>query len=75
MKITLILKGILFYTEALLVLVFTGSIDSIFDKSIGLVLILVVLITMLGYICMLIISEEDLKTITLYKYIPFKEDE
>lgn len=68
-KVKLILKGLLLHTTVLFILFFIAAIDSIYDN--GWFIQSIIICTTLIYTCYKLISEEEIKTLTIYKY--FKE--
>lgn len=67
--ITLIIKGILFYSTVILTLIFIMAIDALAEKSMLNMLIYPCLITLLSYTCIKTITGEELEKITFIKYI------
>lgn len=65
--ITRILKGILLYTTILVIMLFIMGIDSIFDNNLVLEWILTIAILLI--LCYKLLSNEDIKILTLDKYI------
>lgn len=66
MKIKLILKGMLLYATAFAVLFLIMGIDSVLDK--GYFIPFFTVCTVLCYTSYRLISEEELETLTFYKY-------
>lgn len=65
--ITRLLKGILLYTTILVIMLFIMGIDSIFDNN--LVLEWILTIAVLLILCYKLLSNEDIRILTLDKYI------
>lgn len=63
----LLLKGILLYTTILVIMLFIMGIDSIFDNNLVLEWILTIAILLI--LCYKLLSNEDIKILTLDKYI------
>lgn len=63
----LLLKGILLYTTILVIMLFIMGIDSIFDNSLVLEWILTIAILLI--LCYKLLSNEDIRILTLDKYI------
>lgn len=65
--IKLTTKGILLYTTILVIMLFIMGIDSIFDNNLVLEWILTIAILLI--LCYKLLSNEDIKILTLDKYI------
>lgn len=63
----LLLKGILLYTTILVIMLFIMGIDSIFDNNLVLEWILTIAILLI--LCYKLLSNEDIRILTLDKYI------
>lgn len=61
------LKGILLWVTALAIMLFIGSIDSIFDKGIGVTLAWIAVCLSLINLCRIHLSIRDLYTLSGYK--------
>ena len=66
MRIKLILKGVLLWVTAFAVILFISGVDSIYDN--GYFIYSIVICAVLCYACYNLISEKELKEITLYKW-------
>lgn len=66
MRIKLILKGVLLWVTAFAVILFISGVDSLYDN--GYFIYSIVICTVLCYACYNLISEKELKEITLYKW-------
>lgn len=66
MRVKLILKGVLLWVTAFAVILFISGVDSIYDN--GYLIYSIVICAVLCYACYNLISEKELKEITLYKW-------
>lgn len=66
MKIRLILKGVLLWVTAFAVMLFISGVDSIYDN--GYFIHSIIVCVVLCYACYKLISEEELKVLTLAKW-------
>lgn len=66
MKIKLILKGVLLYVTAFVVILFIGGVDSIYDN--GWFIQFIIACVALCYTCYKLISEEELEILTFNKW-------
>lgn len=66
MRIKLILKGVLLWVTAFAVILFISGVDSLYDN--GYFIYSIVICAVLCYACYNLISENELKEITLYKW-------
>ena len=64
-KFKLILKGVLLWTTIIAIALFISGIDGI---PFSYIIISLVVISILCYTCYKVISEDELETLTLYKY-------
>ena len=72
MKIKLIPKGVLLYVTAFAVILFIGGVDSIMEE--GYFIPSVIICAVLCYTSYKLISGEELKTLTFYKYFEKLEE-
>lgn len=70
--IKIILKGILLYTTIIAVIVFIGSIESLYDK--GYIIPATAIIVALIYICYKNITEQEIDILSLNKWTKFNND-
>lgn len=70
--IKIILKGILLYTTIIAVIVFIGSIESLYDK--GYIIPATAIIVALIYICYKNITEQEIDILSLNKWTKFDND-
>ena len=73
--IKLILKAILFYITVFSVVLFLGGIDNIIEEGFNTLFIWVSFILIEINACILFLNKEDLKIITLSKWLPFKDSD
>lgn len=66
MKVNTILKGMLLWITTFAIIIFVSGVDSIYDN--GYFIQSLVTIVILCYTCYKLISKEELKTLTLYKW-------
>ena len=65
----LILKGIMFYGTFISILLFIGGIDSIWDMGLKHLFLCILQIAINVFLCVWVISKDDLKKITFYDKI------
>ena len=68
-KIKLMLKGMLLYATTFLIIVFVSGIDSIMEQGFSWFFTCLIVCAIYVAFCYLLISEEEFKTLTLYKYL------
>lgn len=73
--IKLILKAILFYITVFSVVLFLGGIDNIIEEGFNTLFIWVSFILIEISACILFLNKEELKIITLSKWLPFKDSD
>lgn len=73
--IKLILKAILFYITVFSVVLFLGGIDNIIEKGFNTLFIWLSFILIEISACILFLNKEELKIITLSKWLPFKDSD
>lgn len=73
--IKLILKAILFYITVLSVVLFLGGIDNIIEEGFNTLFIWLSFILIEISACILFLNKEELKIITLSKWLPFKDSD
>ena len=73
--IKLILKAILFYITVFSVVLFLGGIDNIIEEGFNTLFIWLSFILIEINACILFLNKEDLKIITLSKWLPFKDSD
>ena len=73
--IKLILKAILFYITVFSVVLFLGGIDNIIEEGFNTLFIWLSFILIEISACILFLNKEDLKIITLSKWLPFKDSD
>lgn len=73
--IKLILKAILFYITVFSVVLFLGGIDNIIEEGFNTLFIWLSSILIEISACILFLNKEDLKIITLSKWLPFKDSD
>lgn len=71
----LILKAILFYITVFSVVLFLGGIDNIIEEGFNTLFIWLSFILIEISACILFLNKEDLKIITLSKWLPFKDSD
>lgn len=70
--VKIILKGILLYTTIIAVIVFIGSIESLYDK--GYIIPATIIIVALMYICYKTINKQEIDILSLNKWTKFDND-
>lgn len=73
--IKLILKAILFYITVFSVVLFLGGIDNIIEEGFNTLFIWLSFILIEISACILFLNKEELKIITLSKWLPFKDSD
>lgn len=73
--IKLILKAILFYITVFSVVLFLGGVDNIIEEGFNTLFIWLSSILIEISACILFLNKEDLKIITLSKWLPFKDSD
>ena len=73
--IKLILKAILFYITVFSVVLFLGGIDNIIEEGFNTLFIWLSFILIEISACILFLNKQDLKIITLSKWLPFKDSD
>ena len=73
--IKLILKAILFYITVFSVVLFLGGIDNIIEEGFNTLFIWLSFILIEMSACILFLNKEELKIITLSKWLPFKDSD
>ena len=73
--IKLILKAILFYITVFSVVLFLGGVDNIIEEGFNTLFIWVSFILIEISACILFLNKEELKIITLSKWLPFKDSD
>ena len=71
----LILKAILFYITVFSVVLFLGGIDNIIEEGFNTLFIWLSFILIEISACILFLNKEELKIITLSKWLPFKDSD
>lgn len=70
--IKIILKGILLYTTIIAVIIFIGSVESLYNK--GYIIPAIAIIVALIYICYKNITEKEIDILSLNKWTKFDND-
>ena len=73
--IKLILKAILFYITVFSIVLFLGGIDNIIEEGFNTLFIWLSFILIEISACILFLNKEELKIITLSKWLPFKDSD
>ena len=71
----LILKAILFYITVFSIVLFLGGIDNIIEGGFNTLFIWLSFILIEISACILFLNKEELKIITLSKWLPFKDSD
>ena len=73
--IKLILKAILFYITVFSIVLFLGGVDNIIEEGFNTLFIWLSFILIEISACILFLNKEELKIITLSKWLPFKDSD